>query len=67
MITVTVNGAPLELEQPQTIQQLLQQAKVPANYLAVEINDEVVPRALHASQLVADGDTIEVVTLVGGG
>ncbi len=67
MITVTVNGTSLELQQPQTIQQLLSLAQVPANYLAVEINQEVVPREVHTSQLVADGDQIEVVTLVGGG
>lgn len=67
MITVTVNDQPVQLDQPVSIAQLLRQADVPPNYLAVEINAEVVPRAAHDQQLVADGDVIEVVTLVGGG
>jgi len=67
MITVTINGNRVELSQPVSIAQLLQSADVPPTYLAVEINAEVVPRELHATQLVGDGDTVEVVTLVGGG
>jgi sulfur carrier protein len=35
--------------------------------VAVERNREVVPRALHASTLLAAGDCLEVVTFVGGG
>jgi sulfur carrier protein len=67
MITVTLNGNRVELEQPMTIRQLLETANVPPNYLAVEINADVVPREEHASQIVQDGDCVEVVTLVGGG
>jgi sulfur carrier protein len=67
MITVTINGNRVELSQPVSIAQLLQSADVPPTYLAVEINAEVVPRELHATQLVGDGDAVEVVTLVGGG
>jgi len=67
MIQVTVNGKPVSLEAPMTIEQLLVTAQVPPNYLAVEINADVVPRELHAEKLVNDGDEVEVVTLVGGG
>jgi len=67
MITVTLNGNRVELDQPTTIRELLETANVPPNYLAVEINADVVPREEHASQIVHDGDCVEVVTLVGGG
>jgi sulfur carrier protein len=67
MIEVTVNGKPVSLEAPMTIEQLLVTAQVPPNYLAVEINADVVPRELHGAKLVNDGDEVEVVTLVGGG
>jgi sulfur carrier protein len=66
-IQVTVNGETMEVSDQLTIADLLREAKVPANYLAVEVNDEVVPRALHLTQRVVAGDRIEVVTLVGGG
>ena len=67
MITVTLNGNPVELEQPLSIRDLLESVDVPPDYLAVEINAEVVPRAEHATHLVSAGDAVEVVTLVGGG
>lgn len=67
MIQVTINGKPVSLEQAIPIRELLLSADVPPNYLAVEVNAEVVPRERHDSQLVRDGDQIEVVTLVGGG
>ena len=67
MIKVTVNGEPVETETEMTIKRLLESVDVPPNYLAVEINQEVVPREEHETQLVNDGDEIEVVTLVGGG
>ena len=35
--------------------------------VAVEVNREVVPRKAHASTPLSEGDSIEVVTLVGGG
>jgi sulfur carrier protein len=67
MINVTINGNTVQLDRPVSIRELLLSANVPPNYLAVEINAEVVPRELHDQQLVADGDEVEVVTLVGGG
>ena len=35
--------------------------------VAVERNLEIVPRSLHASTPIADGDRIEIVNFVGGG
>jgi sulfur carrier protein len=50
-----------------TVQQLLETVDVPPNYLAVEVNADVVPREHYTTHLVRDGDQVEVVTLVGGG
>jgi thiazole synthase len=35
--------------------------------VAVEVNGEVVPRAMHATRPLRDGDRVEMVTFVGGG
>jgi sulfur carrier protein len=67
MIQITVNGKPITLDSPLTVERLLATVEVPPNYLAVEVNADVVPREDHASHLVSDGDDVEVVTLVGGG
>lgn len=64
---VTVNGKSHQVDDGTTVIDLLRTAGVPENYLAVEINDDVVPREQHATRTIQDGDRIEVVTLVGGG
>jgi len=67
MIQITINGKQVSLPSAMTIERLLATVEVPPNYLAVEVNAEVVPREQHAHCLVVDGDDVEVVTLVGGG
>lgn len=67
MIQITVNGRSVEIESSMTVEQLLETVDVPPNYLAVEINANVVPREDYTTHLVGPGDEVEVVTLVGGG
>jgi sulfur carrier protein len=67
MIQITVNGQSVEIESPMTVEQVLDSVDVPPNYLAVEVNAEVVPREEYTDRVVNAGDDIEVVTLVGGG
>ena len=35
--------------------------------IAIERNGEIVPRSRHADEMLADGDTLEIVVAVGGG
>lgn len=67
MIEITVNGQSVEIEQPMTVEQVLDSVEVPPNYLAVEVNAEVVPREDYTTRVIGPGDDVEVVTLVGGG
>ena len=67
MIQITVNGQSVEIESSMTVDQLLDTVDVPPNYLAVELNANVVPREEYGDVFVKAGDDIEVVTLVGGG
>lgn len=67
MIQITVNGKDVQIESPMTVERLLDTVDVPPNYLAVEVNAEVVPREEYTAATVRDGDEVEVVTLVGGG
>lgn len=67
MITVTVNGKAESIAAKMSVKQLLETVEVPANYLAVEVNGEVVPREEYPTSFVDAGDEVEVVTLVGGG
>lgn len=67
MIQITVNGQSVEIENPMTVEQVLDSVEVPPNYLAVEVNAEVVPREDYTTRVIGAGDDVEVVTLVGGG
>ena len=67
MIEITVNGRQVEIDSPMSVQRLLETVEVPENYLAVEVNADVVPRPEYGQRIVQAGDDVEVVTLVGGG
>ena len=67
MISITVNGRQVEVDSEMSVEELLDTVDVPPNYLAVEVNAEVVPREDYGETMVRGGDDVEVVTLVGGG
>jgi thiamine biosynthesis protein ThiS len=64
---VTVNGKTMDVPQNCTIQSLLDQVQVKAERVAVERNQDIVPRRSYGDCQLADGDQIEIVTFVGGG
>jgi len=64
---IQVNGEPREIASGATVAQLLGELQLEPRTLAVELNRELVPRADHGCRLLAEGDKLEVVTLVGGG
>jgi len=46
---------------------LLEHLQLPSGKIAVERNLEIVPRSSFASQLLADGDKLEIIHFIGGG
>lgn len=66
-ITVTVNGQRRELDAPVTVAALIDAEGLAGKPCAAELNRAVVPKREHAGATLADGDTVELVTLVGGG
>ena len=66
-IDVVINGQPRKIDQGTSVAGLIGELGLAGRPVAVERNREVVPRALHASTVLAEGDRLEVVTFVGGG
>ncbi|MFL5319569.1 MAG: sulfur carrier protein ThiS [Myxococcaceae bacterium] len=64
---LSVNGEPREVPSGITIAQLLELLRLERTQVAVEVNANVVRRALHAEHALSDGDQVEIVTFVGGG
>ena len=67
MISVQFNGQTIDVHEGTTIVQLLRVAEIRSDLVAVEVNMEVLPKEKHGEYVVAEGDVIEAVTLVGGG
>jgi sulfur carrier protein len=66
-VTLTVNGEAKSVSEGLTLAQLVRELGLEKNPIAVELNRQVVPRDRHPATRLADGDRLEIVTLVGGG
>jgi sulfur carrier protein len=66
-LTVTLNGEPRELPGPVTVAGLLAMIGLDARKVAVERNEEIVPRSAYAATRIAAGDALEIVHFIGGG
>jgi sulfur carrier protein len=64
---IEVNGRPQEVAAGTTVAALLVQLGVQGGPVAVERNQEIVPRAQHTATTLHEGDRLEVVQFVGGG
>ncbi len=64
---VTINGEKELLDREMSVADLLSLRRLEPVRVAVEINEDVVPRKTFADTMIRDGDRIEVVTFVGGG
>lgn len=66
-IVIAVNGEPHRVAAGATARDVVAALGFEGRPLAVEVNEEVVPRAALAGCMLASGDRLEIVTLVGGG
>jgi thiazole synthase len=64
---IRLNGEPRSFSKPLTVSMLVVELKLRPEFVAVEVNRELVPRRRHAEVPLNEGDEVEVVTLVGGG
>ena len=64
---IFVNGQETQVSNGHTAHDLLLDLGFERRPVAVEVNKEVIPRALLPGRLLREHDQIEVVTLVGGG
>lgn len=63
---VKINGENLDVA-GKTLQEYLDGTSFDPKRIAVERNGEIVPKAQYQETVLADGDTVEVVSFVGGG
>ena len=64
---IMLNGDPRTVADGTTVASLIEQLDLAGKRLAVEINEEVVPRSRHTERALASGDQVEIVHAIGGG
>ena len=50
-----------------SVSEVLSEMDISSQRVAVELNEEIVPKARYDETILRDGDTVEVVRFVGGG
>jgi len=67
MITIILNGKNKQLDGNTSIAQLLENLDLSEKRLAVEINQQIIPRSDFASFTLNENDNVEIVQAIGGG
>ena len=63
---VVINGEKLDID-GMILLTYLEENNYPLERIAVEINEAIVPKSQYDTVVLNDGDTVEVVSFVGGG
>jgi len=66
-VRIILNGQEEIVPDETTVAQLLQRRQVEPVRVAVEINEDIVPRRTFDDRIICEGDHIEIATFVGGG
>ncbi len=66
-MNILVNGELLSVSDRLTAAELLEQLGLSGRRLALEVNEEIVPRSRFDDYRLAPGDRVEIVHAIGGG
>jgi len=64
---IVINGKSKTVSEKLTAQQLLLELGIAGQKLALEINNEVVPRSTLSQYIIQPGDSVEIIHAIGGG
>lgn len=64
---IIINGEVNTVSEELTALQLLQQLGIAEQKLALEVNEEIVPRSSFSTYILKPGDKVEIIHAIGGG
>ena len=64
---IIINGNPREVPTGYTAQNLVESMALTGKRIAMEVNQEIVPRSTYSQHIFHPGDRVEIVHAVGGG
>jgi len=65
-VKITLNGASIEIDPNQTVEQFIRARGFDPEKIAIELNRRLLKSEKYSTEL-KDGDELEIVTFVGGG
>jgi len=66
-MNIFVNGSQMHINHPVSLLELLKNLNYSNQKIAVELNNEIIPRSSYANKIIVAKDRIEIITAVGGG
>jgi len=64
---IILNGEPREVGDKSSLSQLVHRLQLTGKRLAIEVNQDIIPRSTHDSYILKEGDQVEIVHAIGGG
>ncbi len=64
---IILNGEPREIPEGCTAAQLIETLQLGGRRVAMELNLDILPRGKFESQVLSEGDRVEIVHAIGGG
>lgn len=64
---IQLNGEPRDLAADLTVAQLVATLGLSGRRIAVELNEDIVPKSEHEAVRLREGDRVEIVHAIGGG
>ena len=64
---IVINGEKKKVNDHLTVEDLLHELGIAEQRLAVEINQEIVPRSSISEHIIHPNDTVEIIHAIGGG
>ena len=66
-VKITINGAEKEIPKPLQLKKLIEQFCANSNHVVAEVNGTIIKKSAWGEKVISEGDTLELVTVVGGG
>lgn len=66
-MNIHLNGKLFAITEGSSLQDLLAQLGLLEKRVAVELNEEIIPRSLHAQSVLQTADKVEIIHAIGGG
>lgn len=66
-MNITINGEQTQLEEGLSLMALIELKELVGKRIAVELNQDIVPKSRYSDVVLNDGDSLEIVHAIGGG